>query len=99
VWLADGRSVYDALGAGFTLLALPGVDVSPAAAAVTTAAAEHDIPVTVLALTGDDTELSTAQLRERWGADLLLIRPDQHVAWRGSAPAAAATGLLRAAGW
>ena len=34
-WLADGRSVYDALGAGFTLLALPGVDGSPAAAAVT----------------------------------------------------------------
>ena len=99
VWLADGRSVYDALGAGFTLLALPGVDVSPAAAAVTAAAAEHDIPVTVLALTGDATELSTAQLRERWGADLLLIRPDQHVAWRGSDPAVAAAGLLRAAGW
>jgi hypothetical protein len=25
------------------------------------------------------------QLRDRLGADLVLVRPDQHVAWRGSA--------------
>ena len=25
------------------------------------------------------------QLRPRYGADLLLVRPDQHVAWRGDA--------------
>jgi hypothetical protein len=24
-------------------------------------------------------------LRERYGADLLLVRPDQHIAWRGAA--------------
>lgn len=98
VWLADGRSVYDALGTGFTLLTLPGADAA-AAAAVRDAAAAHGIPVTVLALTAGDTELAAAALRDRWGADLLLVRPDQHVAWRGSDPSAAAAGLLRAAGW
>ena len=98
VWLADGRSIYDGLGAGFTLLTLPAAD--PAAADRVRAAAErHRIPVTVLALTPGDTDLDAAQLRDRWGADLLLVRPDQHVAWRGSDPGAAAAGLLRAAGW
>lgn len=99
VWLRDGRSVYDALGSGFTLLAGPGVDAGPAAAAVHAAAAEHGIPVTVLPLTDGQIELSPAELRALWGADLLLVRPDQHVAWRGADPAAAAAGLLRAAGW
>lgn len=102
VWLADGRSVYDALGTGFTLLTVPGADTDSAAAAVDAAraaAALHGIPITVLELSPGDTELGAAQLRDRWGADLLLVRPDQHVAWRGTDPAAAATGLLRAAGW
>jgi len=27
------------------------------------------------------------KLRARYGADLLLVRPDQHVAWRGTADA------------
>lgn len=98
VWLADGRSVYDALGAGFTLLTLPGADAA-AAVTVRDAAGTHGIPVSVLALDHGDTELDDAALRERWGADLLLVRPDQHVAWRGADPAAAAAGLLRAAGW
>ncbi len=96
VWLADGRSVYDALGTGFTLVALPGVTVGPE---VTDAAAQHGIPLTVRQLRLGDTEPDEDALRERWGADLLLVRPDQHVAWRGSDPAAAAAGLLRAAGW
>jgi 2-polyprenyl-6-methoxyphenol hydroxylase-like FAD-dependent oxidoreductase len=98
VWLADGRSVYDALGTGFTLLKLPGADPT-AAEAVRVAAQTRGIPVTVVALAAGDTELDEAHLHERWGADLLLVRPDQHVAWRGSDPAAAAAGLLRAAGW
>ncbi len=98
-WLADGRSVYDALGYGFTLVALPGVDGAPAAAAVRAAAATHGIPVTVLTLTADQVRGGVDELRSRWRADLLLVRPDQHVAWRGSDPASAAAGLLRSAGW
>ena len=72
-------------------------------AVVEAAAAEHGIPVTVLELPEDGAEASVEggveQLRSRWGADLLLIRPDQHVAWRGGDVAAAAAALTRAAGW
>ncbi|WP_342028683.1 hypothetical protein [Geodermatophilus africanus] len=40
-----------------------------------------------------------APLHETWGAAFLLVRPDQHVAWRGDDPAAAAGALERACGW
>lgn len=41
-------------------------------------------------------------LHRLYGADVLLVRPDQHVAWRGAAPqnTSAATAVLRlATGW
>lgn len=81
-WLADGASVYDRLGDGFTLLRLsPDAD----AGALVAAAAGRGVPFTVVDLPG---------LRARYGADLVLVRPDQHVAWRGDAVDEADT-LLR----
>ena len=72
-WLADGTSVYDRLGDGFTLLRLrPGTDT----AAVTAAAGSAGVPLTVVDL---------PELRPLYDADLVLVRPDQHVAWRGTA--------------
>ncbi|GAA4736458.1 FAD-dependent oxidoreductase [Modestobacter marinus] len=76
-WLPDGRSLYDLLGEELTLLRL-GRAVS--AEAFTTAAARHDVPLRVLDLD------HVPGLRESCGADLVLVRPDQHVAWRGSLP-------------
>ncbi len=87
-WLADGRSVYDALGTGFTLVAAPTTDTS----VVTNIAAQLCIPLTVLRL-GDEDRCPD------WGAPLLLVRPDQHIAWRGDDPTAAATALRTACGW
>lgn len=80
-WLDDDRSLYDLFGAGFTLLALAdGVEADIAAATAT--AAQRQVPLTVL-------RLADAGLGEVYGARLALIRPDQHVAWRGDAwPAA-----------
>ncbi|MGY1858199.1 FAD-dependent monooxygenase [Modestobacter sp. SYSU DS0290] len=76
-WLPDGRSVLDALGPELTLLRL-GAAADPAGLAE--AAARLGIPLEVL-------DLSTVPgQRARYGADLLLVRPDQHVAWRGGAP-------------
>ncbi len=73
LWLADGRSLYDAMGAGYTLLRLdPSVDASP----ITGAAAERDLPLEVLDVVAD--EIPPAY-RHR----LVLSRPDRHVAWRG----------------
>jgi len=96
-WMADGSSVYDHLNKGFTLITLPGVDTDTAA--VAEVAARHSIPFSVLALTDDAVEGDPVHLRERWGTDVLLVRPDQHVAWRGDDANAAAAALTRAAGW
>jgi 2-polyprenyl-6-methoxyphenol hydroxylase-like FAD-dependent oxidoreductase len=73
MWLAGRRSLYDALGSGYTLLRMDkGVDVS----AVTAAAEQRRVPLAVLDL--DGPEASDAYSRK-----LTLVRPDRHVAWRG----------------
>ena len=99
-WLDDSTSVYSLLGAGFTLLAdaaalggVPGVQVF---APVVEASARQGIPVTVAAVGPSDGGTPMADL---WGADAVLVRPDQHVAWRGTSAEAAAAALAVAAGW
>ena len=73
-WLPDGRSVYDLLSDGLTLIRLTAdVDTEP----LLTAASRLGIPVHLVDLSEQE------QLRTLYGADLLLVRPDQHVAWRG----------------
>lgn len=74
LWLEDGSSLYDHFGPGFTLLSLAGD--AAAAEAVGRAAAQRGVPLSVVSL--DDP-----RLKRRYGAGLTLIRPDQHVAWRG----------------
>jgi 2-polyprenyl-6-methoxyphenol hydroxylase-like FAD-dependent oxidoreductase len=77
-WLPDGTSIYDLLGDGFTLVRLaPTADAAP----FLDAAARAGVPVRLLDL------VHLPKLRARYGADLLLVRPDQHVAWRGTADA------------
>ncbi|WP_225627421.1 FAD-dependent monooxygenase [Streptomyces werraensis] len=78
VWLDDDRSVLDVLGPGFTLLRTdPGVDVE----SWTVAADALRIPLTVVDLPG--------RWPYRYPTELLLVRPDQHVAWTGGAGARA----------
>ncbi|MFE5111353.1 FAD-dependent monooxygenase [Streptomyces sp. NPDC056663] len=75
-WLDDDRSVLDALGPDFTLLRTDsGVDVEP----WIDAARERGIPLTVVDLPG--------RWPDRYPTALLLVRPDQHVAWMGEADA------------
>ncbi|MCZ2848823.1 FAD-dependent monooxygenase [Modestobacter sp. VKM Ac-2978] len=88
-WLPDGRSLYDLLGAEFTLLRL---DRAAATEGLAAAAARRNVPFRVV-----DLE-HVPGLRERYGADLLLVRPDQHVAWRGAEPADAEALLARVVG-
>lgn len=83
-WLGDGRSLYDALGPGYTLLRFdPSVDVS----ALVAAAASAHVPFTVLDVTFEDA-------KEPYRHKLVLARPDQHVAWRGDAPPGDAGRLI-----
>jgi 2-polyprenyl-6-methoxyphenol hydroxylase-like FAD-dependent oxidoreductase len=74
--LADGRFVHDLLGPWFTLLA---VGTAPDAALLA-AAAWRDMPLKPVRL--DDAAAS----RVYGQGALLLVRPDQHIAWRGHAP-------------
>lgn len=85
LWLADGSSLYDHFGPGFTLLVTAGG--AGQAAGFATAAEALGIPLTVLA--PEDRRLPA-----RYGARFALIRPDQHVAWRGDALPADAARLL-----
>ena len=84
-WLADGSSLYDHFGQGFTLLVTEGE--AREGAGLAAAAGEAGVPLAVLA-TGD------GRLRKRYGARFALIRPDQHVAWRGDAIPADGRRLL-----
>jgi 2-polyprenyl-6-methoxyphenol hydroxylase-like FAD-dependent oxidoreductase len=85
-FLADGASLFDRLGAGFTLLVL-----APGHAAeigdLESAAQAAGLPLHI-------EDLATADLRDTYDADLVLVRPDQHVAWRGDGLDRPAAGLL-----
>lgn len=73
-WLADGSALFDHFGPGYTLLVTEGGDAS--ATAIERAAQAAGVPLTVLAP-------DAPGLRTLYEARLALIRPDQHVAWRG----------------
>jgi 2-polyprenyl-6-methoxyphenol hydroxylase-like FAD-dependent oxidoreductase len=74
-WLEDGTSLYDLFGFEWTLLQLR--DSPPDAAAFRAAARDFGAALEVVR--------APAGLRDLYEADLALIRPDQIVAWRGSA--------------
>jgi 2-polyprenyl-6-methoxyphenol hydroxylase-like FAD-dependent oxidoreductase len=75
LWLERGVSVHDRLGSGFTLLAL---DADPGqVAAFEIAAGRRGIPLDVLSID------NRSGLKSVYGASMLLIRPDLHIAWRG----------------
>jgi 2-polyprenyl-6-methoxyphenol hydroxylase-like FAD-dependent oxidoreductase len=74
-WLADGSSLYDHLGWGFTLLVLGEANTAEAV----DAAATRGIPLQVL--TPEESDRSA--LAEIYDGALTLIRSDHHVAWRG----------------
>jgi 2-polyprenyl-6-methoxyphenol hydroxylase-like FAD-dependent oxidoreductase len=75
VWLADGRSLYDAMGPGYTLLRF---DAGVSTAALEQAAARRRVPLQVL-------DVVSAEAGAVYRHKLVLSRPDQHVAWRGDA--------------
>ncbi len=79
VWLdaerVMGSSLFDRFGKGFTLLRLNGNrdDV----AALEQAARSRAIPLSILSI-------DIPEARALYGSDLVLIRPDRYIAWRGN---------------
>ena len=74
VLLADGRALFDLFHRGFTLLRFADHDVTE----LVEAAAERSVPLGIV-------DVRDAHARELYERDLVLVRPDQHVAWRGDA--------------
>ncbi len=89
--LSAGGNVFDAVGDGFTLFAF---DAAAAHVAAFRDAAEAEgVPLTVV----EDTR---ADGRQDYQAPLLLVRPDEYVAWVGQeAPTDPAVVLRQVAGW
>ena len=75
VWLTDGSALHDRIGDGYTLLAFGGDKVG--ADALARGFATYKAPFTALAIID-------GHAREIYGYDLLLLRPDLHVVWRGN---------------
>ena len=86
--LTDGRNIFEELGKGFVLLALD----APAEAIGAFEAAARDLKIPFKAVA--DT---FAQGREDYESRLILIRPDQYVAWTGDGAAPDAAAVLRKA--
>ena len=73
LWLAGRRSLYDALGAGYTLLRF---DPTAAIDRLLGEAERAGFPLAML-------DVDTPEARALYATKLALVRPDQHVAWRG----------------
>ena len=77
-WSADGTSLYDRLGTGFTLLGPAG-----RGGGLAERARGRGIPLAVAQPPPDYP----------WRDDFLLVRPDQHIAWRAGDPDSIDLGL------
>ncbi|MGB6285632.1 MAG: FAD-dependent monooxygenase [Xanthobacteraceae bacterium] len=76
VWLADGTPMQDRIPDGYTILRLGGAKAD--AHGLQSALRDRGAPVTVI-------EAGDPRVREIYERDLVLLRPDLHVVWRGNA--------------
>jgi len=83
VWLKDGRALQDIFGSGFTLLAFGDADTAPLQRAMKASV----VPLEVLTLDEPPVHFVAAR-------NLVLLRPDLHVAWRGNSLPASCESLV-----
>jgi hypothetical protein len=88
--LSSGASSYDLLGPDFTLFALNAGDRE--VSAFVEAASAQGIPLTIV------TDAGGGEVA-KYDARLVLVRPDQFVAWTGGSADDAGAILRRAAGF
>jgi hypothetical protein len=74
VWLADGTALHDHIGDGYTLLCFNAVQTADV---LFKAFAGYGAPFTTL-------NVDDGHARDIYGYDLLLLRPDLHIVWRGN---------------
>ena len=74
VWFSDGSSLYDKFGFEFTLICLcSDVNISK----IREIASAKNLPLSII-------EVFEKSVRDLYQADLVLVRPDQVVVWRGN---------------
>ncbi|MCW1931049.1 FAD-dependent monooxygenase [Pararhodobacter zhoushanensis] len=86
VALADGQSILDEFGQGFTLVV---TDKTARTEGFLQAARALNLPVR-------EVRLDAGSVRAAYETALVLVRPDGHVCWRGDAAPADATAIWRA---
>jgi hypothetical protein len=74
LWLADGTALHDCIADGYTLLCLGPMQTADA---LSKAFAGYGAPFTT-------RNIDDAHARDVYGYDLLLLRPDLHIVWRGN---------------
>ena len=85
-WMHDGSSLFDHFGPGFTLLVTKDAP-SEAVDQARVQARNAGVPLKLI-------QPHEAGIAELYPTRFTLIRPDQHVAWRGNAWPHAAAGLF-----
>ncbi len=75
VWLDDGTPIQDRILDGYTLLKLGSTQADTSA--LEAAIRAHGAPLSVL-------DVPDRIAREIYGFDLILLRPDMHIVWRGN---------------
>jgi 2-polyprenyl-6-methoxyphenol hydroxylase-like FAD-dependent oxidoreductase len=88
VWLDDGTAMQDRIPDGYTILRLGSTKTD--ASELERAIRARGAPVTVLDVPG-------GAARDIYGYDLILLRPDLHVVWRGNAVPEDAAGVAAVA--
>jgi 2-polyprenyl-6-methoxyphenol hydroxylase-like FAD-dependent oxidoreductase len=88
VWLSNGAALHDRLGPGYTLLRLGGTQADTSS--MERSFRELCAPLEVLDVAGE-------RARDIYQYDLLLVRPDLHVVWRGNKLPQDADGIAMAA--
>jgi 2-polyprenyl-6-methoxyphenol hydroxylase-like FAD-dependent oxidoreductase len=83
VRLAGGRSTLDLFGNGFALLAFGEIETAP----LQVAAQDRGVPLCL-------TRIDDAEIARLYGAKLVLVRPDGHLAWRGDTVPRDSTALV-----
>jgi 2-polyprenyl-6-methoxyphenol hydroxylase-like FAD-dependent oxidoreductase len=75
VWLESGRPIQDLIGDGYTLLRLGGTPAD--CSALERAMRARSAPIEIV-------NVPDPSARDIYGYDLILLRPDMHVVWRGN---------------
>jgi 2-polyprenyl-6-methoxyphenol hydroxylase-like FAD-dependent oxidoreductase len=78
LWLEDGSAMHDRLGDGYTLVSAVAASSQHDTKALERAFDALGAPLRV-------EHVTDAAARRLLGCDLVLVRPDLHVAWRGNA--------------